>query len=155
MGGVAAPGAFTGPGAEGGGLGKGAHLRELRVISALIASGDARRALTQARASAHVLAKPRLHPEEQLVLLRTPAQAAGDSVPAKRPAPRPDCDHCPHRRKPGPEVGHGHGAPRYNSPKGRVLEALLAVADCPAEDDVAYKAAWERLRKSCKAWLGA
>lgn len=39
------------------------------------------------------------------------------------------------------------------TPRERVLEAMIAVVECDDEDEVAYRAAWERFRAAAKAWL--
>jgi hypothetical protein len=46
--------------------------------------------------------------------------------------------------------GRGRAAPAYSSPRERVVEAILAVAD--AETDVEFKRAMERHRMAVDAW---
>lgn len=39
------------------------------------------------------------------------------------------------------------------TPRERVLEAMIAVVECDDDDEDAYRAAWERFRSAAKAWL--
>ena len=39
------------------------------------------------------------------------------------------------------------------TPRERVLEAVLALADADDQDDAAYRAAWSRLRSAAANWL--
>lgn len=39
------------------------------------------------------------------------------------------------------------------TPRERVLEAMIAVVEADDEDEAAYRAAWERFRAAAKAWL--
>ena len=43
--------------------------------------------------------------------------------------------------------------PESDTENGRVLEAVIALADADDEDERAYHAAWERLRAAAKSWL--
>jgi hypothetical protein len=36
----------------------------------------------------------------------------------------------------------------YRTRNGRILEAMIAIADCDSDDDVAYHRAWVRWRKT-------
>ena len=42
---------------------------------------------------------------------------------------------------------------RYDTPRERVLEAMISVVDCDAEDNDAYRRAWERFRSAAIYWL--
>jgi hypothetical protein len=39
------------------------------------------------------------------------------------------------------------------TPRERVLEAVIGLADCDDGDETAYRACWERLRAACMDWL--
>jgi len=134
--------------------GGAARLRELRLISALLASGDARRALEQVRAAAEVLSRRR-SPAEQLTL---PSLPAPPSEPrpvtavtvriraAKRPcaceARRPAV-HDTRKATLERRVGLREGREHYDSPDDRVAEAVFAWADYDG-DEAGYHAARER-----------
>lgn len=44
-------------------------------------------------------------------------------------------------------------SPERQTPRERVLEAMIAVVEADDENEDAYRAAWERFRAAAKAWL--
>lgn len=41
------------------------------------------------------------------------------------------------------------------TPRERVLEAMIVVVDCDADDAIAYRRAWERFRQAAREWIVA